>query len=225
MRKLRQLSVRSGNLHVPKAHRLGQCVDVGLRPGHEMPARRRIRASVPLQVGALLGRGQVRALARIDAHHNHIEVLAGYEAHHLQGPCQPVQFLRAQHGALVVNQRQNRRTLAEVAAQLHLLPMVVGKGERKRQLPIQILRNPHAVQNRRRLVVRRAHLLVAVTGDLRHQTRDRRRRAKPRRHGHRHRRASPTSPHSACPLHLSRFPSPSAAVPSRPAGLKLFCNF
>ena len=49
VRKLRQLAVRPGNLHVAEAHRLGQRVDVRLRAGQEVPACGRLRMPVALQ--------------------------------------------------------------------------------------------------------------------------------------------------------------------------------
>src|ERR1035441_782867 len=205
--KLGELAIRSRNPHIAKAHRLGQSVDVRLGAGQEMPARRRFRMPIALQVDPLLGRGQFRPFGGIDAHDNYIEVLAGNELHHLQCARQAIQFLRAQHGALIVNQRQNRRAPTKVTRQLHLLAGVVGEGERERQLLIQVLRNAHAVQDRRRLVVDRTYLLVAIAGDLRRQVRNQCRRAECRHNRRATRRDLPTSTDFAFAPHLFPFRS------------------
>ena len=93
MGKLSKLAIRPGYLDVTETYGLGKGVDVLLRAGHEMPSVCGVGMTVPLQVDALLGRGQVSALAGIDADNNYIEVLAGNKLDHLQGACQPVQFL------------------------------------------------------------------------------------------------------------------------------------
>jgi hypothetical protein len=155
---------------------------------------------VALQIDALLSCGQIRSLGGINADHDHAEVLAGHKAHHLQRARQPVQLLRAKHGALVINQRQNRRLLAEVTRQLHLLACIVGEGERERQLLIEPLRNPHLAQNIRRLVAHRRHLLLVVARYLRRQRRHEDSRAQ-----RDNRRASPASPNCTCALHTVFF--------------------
>ena len=100
--------------------------------------------------------------------------LPGRKAHHLQRARQPVQLFRTQHRALVVDQRENRRPLAEIVAQLHLLAAIVSESQVQRQLRVQVLRNSHFVEQPR-FGVGRPHLFIAVTGNLRRQQRRRQR--------------------------------------------------
>ena len=149
------------NLDVTEADGLGEGVDIGLRAGHEVPAIGGFRMAVALEVFAFLGRGQISALAGIDADHDHVEVLAGNEVDHLQGAGEAVHLLGAEHGAAVVDQGQNRRPLAEVAAQGDLPAGIVSEGEAERQLLVEALGNADPVEERGRLVVDGAHLLFA----------------------------------------------------------------
>ena len=77
-------------------------------------------AVVPLQVGRLLRRRQLRRLLRIEAHGDDVELLADAELQHAQRARQAVQHLRAEHRALVVHERQDHRPLAEELAEPHV---------------------------------------------------------------------------------------------------------
>ena len=134
---------------------------LGLRSGHEMPAVGGFRAAVALEIGALLGRGQIRGLGGIDADDDDVEVFAGNVVHHFKRAGEAVELFRTQHRALVVDQRKDGRLLAEITGQRHLFARVVGKREVQRQLRVESLLDADAVQDWR-LIVWPARLLVAV---------------------------------------------------------------
>ena len=135
------------SLDVAEADGFGQRVDIGLRAGKKMPAIGGFRAAIALQISALLGRGQIRGLGGIDADHDNVEVLAGSEPHHLESAGEAVELFRAEHGALVVDQRQDGRLLAEVTGQRHLFSRVVSKREAEWQLRVEPLIDADAVQD------------------------------------------------------------------------------
>ena len=59
------------------------------------------------------------------------------------------QYLRAQHGALVIHQHQNDRLLPKVLLQLDCLAAFVVESQIKRNLLVQALIKPDLVENRR----------------------------------------------------------------------------
>ena len=59
-----------------------------------------------------------RAFPRVDADRDDVELLADVEVQHLQRAGDAVEHLRAEHRALVIDQREQHRPLAEVVAEL-----------------------------------------------------------------------------------------------------------
>jgi len=127
-----------------------------------------VRKCHPFDVERLLLRGQLGRLAGIDADNDDLEILAGVHLHHLQCAGQAVHLLRAEHGAVVIDQREDGGVFAEVVAQPHRVAMVVYKLGVQRQRAVQMLLHADLLQHLRQLVAGvLAHLLVAVAGDLR----------------------------------------------------------
>ena len=153
---------------------------VGLRAGHEVPAVGGFGVSVALEVNALASGGDVGSLGGIDADDDDVEVLAGNKLDHLESAGETVELLGTEHGALVVNERENGGALAEVAAQLDGFAHIVGEGEVERQLLVEALLDAHTLEDRR-TVVGGAHLLFAVAGDLRRRRQTKQECAKARR--------------------------------------------
>ena len=124
---------------VAEPDRLGERVDRRLsgRSGSASPAPsaagRSARGSWPSSARP------ARALARVEAHHDDVELAAGLEVHHRERADQPVEHLRAEHRALVVRERDHDRPLAEVVAEPHLLAGLVDERQIQRQLPIEVL--------------------------------------------------------------------------------------
>ena len=154
MRKLNEVAAGHIELDVAEADRLGERIDIGLRTGQEVPSVGGFGTAIAFHVLALLCCGQIGALGGIDADHDDVEVLAGKVANHFQSAGQAVEFLGAQHGAAIVNQRKNRRAPAEVGTQRDLLACVVSKRQVERQLRVEMLVDAHAAENRRRFAAR-----------------------------------------------------------------------
>jgi hypothetical protein len=82
-----------------------------------------------------------------------LKSLPGTKLHHLQARWSGRSALLSKAWGTGSKPAPESPALAEVAGELHLLARVVGERQRERQLRVQVLRNAHAVQNRRRLVV------------------------------------------------------------------------
>ena len=92
-----------------------------------MPAGGGLGPAVALQRGALGGGRHRRGLVRVEAHHHHLELLAGVEVHALEAAGEPVEGERAEHRAAEVDQRQDDRPLAEVVADAHGASVLVAE--------------------------------------------------------------------------------------------------
>ena len=112
--------------------------------GQEMPAIRCLRMAVILHVNGFFRRRLLRRFARIEADRDHIVILARRERQDFGRPHHAIQDLRAQHRAVVIDQRQHHGTLAEVLAQLHRIAVFVPERRVERQLRIQPLLDGHA---------------------------------------------------------------------------------
>ena len=80
--------------------------------GQQMPAVGRTWPAVAPQVHLLLAAGGLRRVLGIEADGDDFEILAGVERDGFQTAGQPVEDLGAQHGAAVVDRRQNHRLAA-----------------------------------------------------------------------------------------------------------------
>ena len=90
----------------------------------------------------------LRLVAGIDAHCYDIKFAAYVEADnsvHRSG--KSVQYLRAQHGALVIHQHQDDRLLAKVLLQLDCLAVLIIESQIERDLLVQALIKPNLVEN------------------------------------------------------------------------------
>ena len=90
----------------------------------------------------------MRLVARVDAYRNDIKFAAYVEADnsvHRAG--ESIQYLRAQHGALVIHQHQNDRLLAKVLLQLDCVAVFIIESQIKRDLLVQALIKPNLVEN------------------------------------------------------------------------------
>ncbi len=167
VRELVQLSVRPRNADVAEAGGVADCVDGRLLPGEVVPSVGRLGPSIALQVEGLLPGGDLRRLAGVDADEDDVEVLARSEMHHHQSAGNAVHLLRAEHGAVVIDQRQNRGALAEVVAQAHGLARVVDELRVQRKHLVQALRDADLLQYLRQLIAGvLTRLLVSVAGYL-----------------------------------------------------------
>ena len=99
--------------------------------------------------------GDVGSFVGIDAYAHHIEIPAQVEIHDVQRAGQTVEDLAAQHGAAVIDEREDHRTLVEVIAQRHKVSCLIAKMQIQGQLLVQVLINPHLLKNRRTLIRRR----------------------------------------------------------------------
>ena len=132
-----------------------------------MPSVGRLGPSIALQVEGLLLRCDLRRLAGVDADEDDLEVLARSQPYHLQRAGNAVHLLGAEHGAVIVNQREDGGALAEVIAQAHGLAGVVDELRVQWKHLVQALRHADALQHLRQLITAvLARLLVAVAGDL-----------------------------------------------------------
>src|SRR6185437_9921112 len=117
--ELIDLSIRSGNTDISKADSLGERGDRCLRTGKEMPAIPGIEPTISFYVKRFLRRGLRRSIRGIEADHNDVKVFSRIELQHIQSADQAVHLLGAKHVAAVVDQRQNRGTLAEIFSQMN----------------------------------------------------------------------------------------------------------
>ncbi len=124
---------------VPEADRARQHRDLRLVPGQEVPSFSGAVAAVPPHVVRLLRAGELRRIARIEAHRDDVEVLPDRKVQRAQRARQPVEHLGAEHRALEVVQRQDHRPAAEVVAELHGAAGLVLERQVQRNLRVQLL--------------------------------------------------------------------------------------
>src|SRR5262245_6226395 len=134
---------------VTKADGLRQRLDGRLVAGQEMPAGFSAGFVIPAQIFRLLRRRQLRLFARIEAHAQVDELLAGSHRQRLQRPEQSGQHLCAEARAAVIDQRQHHRLVFEILSQLDRPPALVAEFQIERNLVVQKLIYANVLQHRR----------------------------------------------------------------------------
>src|SRR5262245_40924792 len=134
---------------VTKADGLRQRLDGRLVAGQEMPAGFSAGFVIPAQIFRLLRRRQLRLFARIEAHAQVDELLAGSHRQRLQRPEQSGQHLCAEARAAVIDQRQHHRLVFEILSQLDRPPALVAEFQIERDLVVQKLIYADVFQDRR----------------------------------------------------------------------------
>ena len=109
------------------------------RSGQEMPAGRGAGTAVALEIVLLLGGGDLGRLLRIEADGDDFEFVADVELHHLHGAGQAGEGFSAEHGAVVVDEVEDQRLLAEVIAEFDGAAGVVDESEIGRNLGVEML--------------------------------------------------------------------------------------
>src|SRR5205085_2843509 len=105
----------------------------------EMPSRRSAGAFVALQVVCLLcGRKRGR-LTRIEADGDDLEIAAWFERQHGERTGQAVEHLRAEHRAVVVHEREDDRSSAEIIGEVYGSAVRVDKRQVQRNRLVQSL--------------------------------------------------------------------------------------
>ena len=133
---------------VTEANGLRQRINLVFFSGKEMPAFSGACAAIALEISLFSCGGVLRLVARVDAHCYDIKFTANIElanSKHCAG--KSVQYLRAQHGALVIHQHQNDRLLAKVLLQLDCLAVFIVESQIERDLLVQALIKPNLVKN------------------------------------------------------------------------------
>ena len=123
-----------GIVLILEADGFGERVDRVRLAGQEMPAGGGAGTAVALEIVLLLGGGDVGRFLRIEAYGEDVEFVADIKLHHLHGAGEPGQSFSAEHGAVVVDQVQDQRLLAEVVAEFDGAAGVVDEGEIGREL-------------------------------------------------------------------------------------------
>src|SRR5438445_6168510 len=124
---------------VAEARRFGEPIDRRLPTGEEVPASRGAGALVAVEIRRLLRGSKRWLLTWIEADDDHVEIAAGVERQELERARQAVEHLRAQHRAVVVDERKDDRPRAEVLAETHGAALFVGERDVERYFPIEIL--------------------------------------------------------------------------------------
>ncbi len=124
-----------------------QRLDGRLLSRQKMPALISARTPVTRDHRPLLCGRKRRPFSRIKAHGDHFVVLANVELQSREDARHAVHHFAAEHGALVINHAENHWPFAEVVAQLHQLSGVITENQVERELLIQLLFNPDALQD------------------------------------------------------------------------------
>jgi len=127
------------------------------------------RAVIPLQVRLSGLRSNCRRIARIKADNDNIKVATKVEASDaIECSHQAVQLLVTQHGATIVNKRQNHRLRGEILVQADSRSIFINKHQVQRDLLIQPLVNAYPPEDRD-LLVRTSPARLGVRRALRTQ--------------------------------------------------------
>src|SRR5439155_14919762 len=124
---------------VAEARRFGEPIDRRLPTGEEVPASRGAGPLVAVEIRRLLRGSKRRLLPWIEADDDHVEIAAWVERQELECARQAVEHLRAQHRAVVVDERKDDRPRAEIVAETHGAAVFLGEQDVKWHLPIEIL--------------------------------------------------------------------------------------
>src|SRR5262245_15596568 len=138
--------VALGDVAVAEADGARQRADRGFLADEEAPGRGRGRAGVEAEGrerARALRRRELGRLARIDAHHEHVEVLAGREVDRSQRLDQALEHEPSQHRALVVDEGEHDRALAEALAEREPVSLVVYEARVERDLRAELLAPRH----------------------------------------------------------------------------------
>src|ERR1700680_2723540 len=114
-----------------------------------MPAGGGAGSAVALEVVLFLGSSNRGSFLRVEAHGDHIELVSDIELHHLHCAGKAGEDFSAEHGAVVVDQIQDQRLLAEVVAEFDGTAGVVDEGEIWRNLSVEMLFDANILQIRR----------------------------------------------------------------------------
>jgi hypothetical protein len=102
-------------------------VDRWFITGQEAPSLFGSGTLVTIQVIRLLGTRQLGCLARVEADRQHLELATGVEFKHAENARQAVQGQRAEHGAFVVDECDDRRLPVQEIAQAHRIAVFVAE--------------------------------------------------------------------------------------------------
>src|SRR5258707_5201897 len=153
MRKLIDLRV----VLILEAHGLGERVDRLRGTSQKMPPCVRTRTAVTFHVVLLLGGRYLWRLSWIEADRDYLEFLAHIELHQPHRAAEAGQRLSAQHGAVVVDEVQDQRLLAEIVPQLHRLASLIAEGKIRGHLAVETLLDANVLESRRTHIRGRRH--------------------------------------------------------------------
>src|SRR5882762_1553603 len=119
---------------IAEAHGTGQALDLRLASREKVPPGCAFRVAPQILVPFSLG--ELGRFSRIDTDADDLEIAARFERHPTQTANQTVQYLRAQHGALVIDQRQDHRLAAEELRQRRLVAVLITEFEIERSLRV-----------------------------------------------------------------------------------------
>src|SRR5947209_3956497 len=111
-----------------------------------MPSLRGTGTSVTPQIFRLLRRRHLRRFAGIEAHRDDLKLLPHIELQHAERTFETAKDFSAQHRALVIDQIQDDRLLAEVIPQANCFAGFVAEREIERNLLIQMLLDANVFQ-------------------------------------------------------------------------------
>ena len=137
---------RLGIVVIPEPHGLGQLVDRRLVAGQKVPAFGSAGTTVKPDVERFFGRRERGLLARVKAHRHHVELIAYVKLELLQAFEQSVKHHGAEHRALIVDQGEDRRLVAEIVCEPHRLSGFVSELEIERDLLVESLVDAHVAE-------------------------------------------------------------------------------
>src|SRR4029077_13079612 len=139
----------SGIVGVTEAYRLRQGLDVCPVARQKMPALRGSASAIKSGIKFVLYVREDGPFGRINAHRHNREILADLKRQFLGGAQKPVENFRAQHRALIVDERQNHGFLPEELPQGHRLAVLIAKSEIERDGTAEFLIQSDVAQQRR----------------------------------------------------------------------------
>ena len=137
-----------GVVGVAESYGSGQGFDLRLVAGEKVPALGTAGAAIEAGIELMLDVGENGSLAGIDADGDDVEILADLERQLLGAVQKAVQHFRAQHRALVIDEREDDRLLSKELAQGDGVALLVAKGEVEGKGIAQLLIQPYVAQQR-----------------------------------------------------------------------------
>ena len=116
-----------------------------------------VGASVALEIFGFLCGGDFGRFSRIEADGDDVELVADVELDHLHRAAEAGERFSAKHGAVVVDEVEDQRLLAEVVAEFDGAACVVDEGEIGGNLRVEMLLDADVLQIGRTDVGRRRH--------------------------------------------------------------------